>query len=280
MRRIALALILTALIGAACSTASSPGRQGSGRTPSASSTTLARPGSTSTTTTSSPSALDTLGPYLLRVAAVDAALKKAAAAVNGDVGAGTLDLRPATKAAIEAASPSGAGDAIPAGVPANLLGRVMLVQSDLVSRWASLVGYSRIGGIAPVARTDPAAADALACLSRGGTAASSNAADVRALTTTAAGMPSLTPLASESRDAADVRLLLSYLEGQNLGCASCGGYRYTTLPVITWYPVPRPATADYPQQADGTIGPSGSTGPEFSATWSPSAGWQVTIYAC
>ena len=78
-------------------------------------------------------------------------------------------------------------------------------------------------------------------------------------------MPPLTPSAPDSRDAADVRLLLSYLEGQNLGCASCGGYRYTTLPVITWYPVPRPATADYPQQADGTIGPSGSTGPEFSA---------------
>ena len=34
-----------------------------------------------------------------------------------------------------------------------------------------------------MARTDPAAADALACLSNGGTAASSDAADVRALTT-------------------------------------------------------------------------------------------------
>ncbi len=273
MRRAVLGVLVVTLLAASCGTAAGPGRQGSGGTErhgsSTTATTVVR-----STTTSVPSALDTLGPYLTQVAAVGASLKKAAAAVNGDIGAQTLTLSPSTDAAVVAADPTTAGNAIPAGLPPALLAVVMLVQSDLVSRWAALEGFRRLGST-PVARGDQQAQEALTCLANGGTAAASMSADTGALETAAARVPPVTPSASDSQDAADVRLLLQFLEGLNLGCASCGGQRYTTMPAIVWYPAPMPSTISGVPATNGTI-----NGVEFSSSYTADGGWNIQIHAC
>ena len=275
MRRMVLGLCLVGMLAAACSTASGPGRQGIRRPPRASSTSAPAPSSTSTTVW--PNAAGTnLAAYLSAAARADSLLKTAAAAVNGDVGAETLNLSPATAAAIEAADPAPAGNAVPAGLPDDLLARVMLVQSDLVSRWAALEGYRRLqGSTLPVARGDPAAQDALGCLGNGAAAATSTGADTRALQSAAAQVPPFTPAAPDSQEAADVQILLQSIELQNLGCGSCGGYRMTTLPDIEWYPSPHPSSVTGLPPTNGTI-----HGIEFEANYSPSTGWQINIHAC
>jgi len=216
-----------------------------------------------------------LAPYLAQVGATDASLRTAAADVNGDVGATTLNLATATRAAIEAAAPTTAGNAIPAGLPGALLQRVMLVQSDLVSRWAALVGYSRIEGTTPLIRTDPSAQRALECLANGAAAAAATHADTGALEAAAAGIPPIAVAAPDTEAAADIQILLQDLELRNLGCAGCGGARDTALPPVEWYPSPKPSPISGLPAADGTVGSV-----EFTATYAPAAGWQITIHAC
>jgi len=275
MRRVVLGLVLIVLLGAACGTSTTPGRPsahgGTSTTPHRS-TTTAPPA----TTSSSPSALDTLGPYLTQVASIDAALKKAATAVNGDVHVGTVDLSPATKTAVDAADPAPAGAAIPAGLPADLWARVLLVQSDLESRYAALLGFTRSGAPPAVATTDFWGKYALSCLGNGGPAAAATQPDVAALRTGAAALPPLTPAAPDSQAAGDLALALQMIEMQNLGCLSCGGVRMTSPPTIVWYATPQPAPGGPGMPAiDGTI-----NGVDFDGSYSASAGWQLEIHAC
>ena len=136
----------------------------------------------------------------------------------------------------KAADPASAAAAIPAGLSPELLQLVMLVQSDLESRNVSLVGFQRVGTGTSVPLTDVDAQRAMSCLSNGAQGAASFGADLAHVRETARSSPPVTVASPDSRDAADVAVLLQFLVGLNLGCASCGGQRYTSLPTIVWYP--------------------------------------------
>jgi hypothetical protein len=277
MRRFLLTLVMVGMIGglalAACGT-SGPTEAGSGSTSSVPPTSS----SSTTTTARGPSALDQLGGYFEAADQKSRLLQTAANKVNGDIRAGSLAVSPATAAAVAAADPTSIGATIPAGVPEGLLQQVMLVQSDLMSRWASLHGYARLapsGSTTTIPRSDPSAQMALRCLANGGAAATSFSGNLAAARSAAATSPPVTVAAPDSRDAANVAILLQELSGLNLGCASCGGERYTTLPTITWYPARVPAGATHPGPVDGTVNNT-----EFMADYVPGTGWQILLYAC
>jgi hypothetical protein len=100
-------------------------------------------------------------------------------------------------------------------------------------------------------------------------------ADTRALEHAAAQVPPVASVDPASQQAADVQIILESIELQILGCANCGGARMTTLPVIEWYPSPRPSPAPGSPPTNGTI-----HGVEFEATYALNEGWQINIHAC
>jgi len=261
MRRVVIGLVLAGLLGAACGRASGPGQRSS-------------PAQRSTTSVP-PSAADDLADYFAAAEHVDQLLKAAATLVNGDVTGTAISVSAQTVDAIKAADPAPAAAAIPAGLSPELLQQVMLVQSDLESRNASLAGFQRVGTGTSVPLTDMDAQRAMSCLSNGAKGATSFGADLAHVRETARSSPPVTVASPDSRDAAEVAILLAFLGGLNLGCASCGGQRYTTLPTIVWYPARVPATVDDPQPADGTI-----NGVQFRADYEPGTGWVAQIYAC
>ncbi|HVC69160.1 MAG TPA: hypothetical protein VNC61_02730 [Acidimicrobiales bacterium] len=146
----------------------------------------------------------------------------------------TVDER--TTNAVTAADPAATARTIPAGLPPHLLLPVMLVQSDLMSRYSALLGFDRAitatsAGVVSV--SDQSAQEALACLSNGTQAAASFGTDLVAARATAANTPPISVAAPDSRAAADLAVLIQNLNGRSSACMSCGRSRETTLATIT-----------------------------------------------
>ena len=267
MRRAVLAMVLAALVGASCASTPATSPKGTGST------------STSRSTTRPPSAQDDLAAYFTAAQTVDTRLRAAAAVVNGDIGKTQLTVNRSTTDAIAAADPTGAAQAIPAGPTPDLLLPVMLVQSDLMSRFYALRGFERAingtsGTVVPL--SDQLAQDALSCLGNGTQAAASFAADLAVARATAAKAPPVTVAAPDSRTAADLAVLLQNLVGRNSGCMSCGGERETSLPTITWYATRMPAGFHgHPGPVDGNV-----NGVDFLANYTLGTGWDIQAYAC
>ncbi|HEY5186244.1 MAG TPA: hypothetical protein VIM19_15390 [Actinomycetes bacterium] len=226
-----------------------------------------------------PSALDDLAPFFAAAQAVDQRLSAAAAVVDRHIGTTMLTVDPSVRDAAAAADPGVAARAVPAGLPPDLLQPVLLVYSDLFSRYSALDGFvntlADTGPRVDVPVTDPAAAEALDCLHHGAPAAAQFAADMAAARAEAAQSPPVVPAAKGSRAAADLAILLRYVQGWNTCCGGCGGWRLTSLPAITWYPSRAPVGGSYGDLADGIIG----DGPEFLATYTSGTGWTVVLYA-
>jgi hypothetical protein len=223
------------------------------------------PGTTATTTAGSPAsptptapsgtvASVALEPFLAAASTMDGQLRDAARAINaagppwGVVGDDVAGL-------VRAAAPGPVADAIPAGLPPDLLRPVVLVYSDLMSRRSAMSGFTL---------TSDAIDDALALeeLGNGHEAAQAFDDDLAAVRRTAAGT-TFTVAPGDSRAAAEVLLLVQYADKANGGCDSRGGVRLTELPAITWQGPDR-----------GTIGGIG-----FTATLA-SGRWTVQIAAC
>jgi hypothetical protein len=258
--------LVAALVLGACGSATS----------SAPTTTTA----STTTTTARPSAAGDLAAFFASAAASDQRLKAAAALVNGDISRTQLVVTRATEKAIAAAVPTASARAIPAGLPPGLLLPVLLVQSDLVSRYWAMRGWAPHGLLAPADNANPVpiadwwARYALTCLGNGAVAAARFDADVAAARAAAAAAPPVTAVPPYSRAAADLAILLNDIEGRNAGCLSCGGTRETSLPTIMWYATPRPMP-NSDKRADGDI-----HGIAFSAHYAPAKGWTIEVWAC
>lgn len=236
------------------------------------------PATAAPTTLRASAAVD-LAPYFSTARGVDRRLSTAAALVNGNVGADAIAADPATARAVIAADPHVAARAIPAGLEARLLAAVLLVQSDLVSRFYALQGFvTRVSGASQTAvpLSDPSAEMAISCLGNGADAAAAFGADLAAAVTAAEAAGPVTVAPAFSRPAAELALLLERMIGRNAGCGSCGGQQETSLPSITWYPSRRQAAPQAGKAlADGNI-----DGVEFLADYSSASGWAVTLYAC
>ena len=266
MRRAVLATVLAALVGASCASTPATSPKGTGST------------STSRSTTRPP-ARTISGRILHRCA--DGG-HTTAGGCRGCQRRHRED--PAHRQSVynrrhRRSRPDRSGQAIPAGPTPDLLLPVMLVQSDLMSRFYALRGFERAingtsGTVVPL--SDQLAQDALSCLGNGTQAAASFAADLAVARATAAKAPPVTVAAPDSRTAADLSVLLQNLVGRNSGCMSCGGERETSLPTITWYATRMPAGFHgHPGPVDGNV-----NGVDFLANYTLGTGWDVQAYAC
>ncbi len=267
--------LFVACLASGCGTGSSGPSTTAGSRPGPS---APAPSSEPPTTSATPSAADDLLGYFAAAEESDRRLKDAAAAANGSIGASEITITQSTIDTIKAADPSQAADQIPAGLPPEVLLPVLTVQSDLVSRYYAFRGFlvADVGSIPRKAST-PGSMDPsgylLSCLGNGGPAAHSFAADLTAARAAASRAAPVSPVDPSSQTAADLAIRLHVIDGQNSGCMSCGGFRTTQLPPITWHQVAALSPGGNPW--DGDIG-----GLLFTAHYTSGQGWAIQTNAC
>lgn len=213
------------------------------------------------------SAAPALIPFFAAVSDIDARLQTAAAAVNASIGEQEITVDRSTVDLVESAAPWPAADAIPAGLDPATEQAVLLVYSDLVSRYGSLNGDDclQVG-------TVPREAIGPDCFLRGHDAKVRLPDDVDAAQA-AAEASDITPADPGSAAAAEVQLRLMYINKANLGCGTTGGFRATEPLPVVW--VSEPSGDPSLPPTDGTVG-----GIRFRAEYDPSTGWTVDLLAC
>lgn len=271
-RRPAISVAMTAVLVttlAACghSTASGPGGASPGSPAPA---TSASPRAPATSPPPRASAADELAGFFTAAAAADARLKHAADLVNSGIGSTTMSFPPATLAALDQLDTTAAARAIPGGMPAELLRRVLLVYSDLESRTCAFSGILRQPHSAESVSGEEGR-EILSCLRNGAPAAARFGADLAAARFLALATQPLAVAAPDSRAAAEVAIRVAAINSVNSGCDSCGGFVSTSLWPISWQSANDPAAG----RSDGTI-----NGVPFRADYRAGHGWQVVLWAC
>ena len=221
------------------------------------------------------SAADGLVPFFAAVAETDRLLRAAADAVNASFGADTITVSQATIDAVERSAPTAVATAIPAGLQPAVEPAVLLVYSDLVSRYAALSCLPR--------RTIPRSELNPGCFTQGHAAAIRLTADVDKARTLAAASPPVVAPAADSRAVAELLLRIAFIDKANLGCANTGGFLAIDAIRIDWNAEPPPAP-DIPP-TEGHIGPCAVLavdvcGIPFRATYNTGTGWTVSVEAC
>ena len=284
-RRLTVAAATTAVLVAGLAGCGSTIAPGTGRTATppapatASPTTSPAPATTSPApAVSSPaappraSAAEQLTGFFAAARLADARLRHAAVLVNGGIGTTSMRFSPAALAAVNALDMAPVAHAIPAGLPAELLRRVLLAYSDLESRTMSLVRVSESAYYpGPLPMSGQEGSYIYGCLRNGAPAAArfgGDLASARALAEVTQPMMLAQP---DSRAAAELALRIAFIDGANSGCMSCGGAVFTTLTPVIWHPAYVPGAG----RSDGTIG-----GVRFTARYHAARGWQVEIWAC
>jgi hypothetical protein len=252
----------TTAVGASATT--SEATTSSRPTTSAATTTTAPPATATTQATPpvEPSAADTLDGFFAAAATMDEQLRAAADAING-AGPPWPSVSEQLADAVRAADLEPVAEAIPAGLPHDLLQAVILVHSDLSSRRFAMAsfGFVRAPG-------EPVHGDLLEELGNGHEAAERFDADLAAARELAASQPPVAVAAPGSRATAELLVLLDYVHKANGGCDSRGGAVIDHLPVLTWE-----------TDTGGTIhGFSGDI--EFVATLGPDGTWTAYVNAC
>ena len=260
MRKAIVTLALLAVAAASCASA-----------PTTSSNSVS-------STTRPPSALHDLTAFFTSANGIDQNLKVAAVDANGAIGTTQIVVTQQTLDTIAAADPASVTDDIPAGLPAEILLPVLTVQSDLVSRYYAFRGFveaqpGTVPGTSPTPGSMSAAGYLLACLGNGSKAARSYASDVAAARKAASDTPPLTPVGPSSQDAAELAIWIHDIVEANSGCESCGGFRLTSLPKITWHRVA-------PLTPGGNAWDGDIAGLLFAAQYTPGQGWAVQLNAC
>ena len=260
--------------GAATPTFTGPVITSVGTEPSVDLSTAAPPPSA----TGAASAADDLVPFFAAVAETDRLLRAAADAVNASFGADTITVGQATIDAVERSAPTAVATVIPAGLEPAVEQAVLLVYSDLVSRYAALHGDSCLPR-----RTIPRAELNPRCFTQGHAAAIRLTADVDAARTLAAATPPVVAPAADSRPVAELLLRIAYIDKTNQGCDQTGGFLAIDAIRIDWIAEPPPAP-DIPP-TEGHIGTCAVLavdvcGIPFRATYTTGTGWTVDVVAC
>jgi hypothetical protein len=269
-RRTIVALAAIAGIGLALGTIVLVRDDGDDATTTAAPTTQPAPSTASTASPSAttveptttepvqPSAADTLAPFFAAAETMDQQLRDAAAAING-AGPPWDTVSEELASAVRAADIGAVTATIPAGLPHELLEAVMLPYSELSSRRAAMQSFSYTRS-----PNEPHEDDLLAELANGHEAAQRFDGDLAAARALAASLPPVTPAAYDSRETAELLVILDMVHKSNFGCDSRGGGIFTDIPTVTW-------TSD-------TGGYVGSV--EFTATLGPGGQWEAYVIAC
>jgi len=224
-------------------------------------------GSGTTDTTAGPSAADDLAPFFAASVEVDQKLQVAADAVNARIGADTVSFDQATRDAIAASSPDAVAATIPAGMGPELEQAVLLVYSDLVSRFQSLNDRLCVTEEPyPRSELDPR------CFAAGHVAAGRFDADLAAARAAAAAAPPVVVAASDSRAAAELALRIYWTDLAN-GCAAGGGGYLATKPIVVVW-------KSEPQVGGGPPWDGRADDLPFRATYAAPTGWKIELNAC
>ncbi len=210
---------------------------------------------------------DALAPFFAAADAADAALGAAAIAVNDSYAGDTVTFTRATVDLVGQARPSAVAAAIPAGLDPDVERATLLVYSDLESRFAALHGESCVQvGTFTRAELDPH------CFTEGHAAAVAMQADIAAARAAASSAAPFVNAGPHSREAAEVALRVGYVDGNNEGCESHGGFRATDPIDIVWNG--DPSAVNGAASGDGI-----ANGVRFTASWTGEA-WSVRYLAC
>ena len=170
-----------------------------------------------------------------------------------------MHFRPSTVAALKTADPSAIAKTIPAGLPPALERAVLVVFSELDSRYMSMSAWGT--------GTESSADLTLQhCFVHGAPAAARFATDLASAHAIASTMLPVTPAAPDSRTAAELQLQLDVIYENNAGCAATGGFIVSQLAPVVWRVIP---TGMGP--ADGTV-----AGMQFQASYDAASGWTST----
>ena len=267
----ALPAVLVATIFVAHLGGGDPATEASTPRPTTSAPTVVPPSTTSPTTAppttlpvtpAPPNAEEALAPFFSAVTTLDSQLSDAATAINGS-GPPWTTIDSHAAAAVQAAALEPVAEAIPAGLPPDLLQSVVLVYSDLSSRRHAMTGFAYANG-------GPVYDDLLRELRNGSVAAARFDDDLAAARSQAALTPAFTVRSPDSRQAAEVLLVVGFVEEANGGCDSRGGTVLTRLPTIDW-----------PSTTLTAVGIDGSTVDlRFNAELGPDGTWDVGFNAC
>lgn len=230
------------------------------------------PTSTSTTAPPAPSAATQLAAFFAAAQHADSQLNHAAALVNGDIGATSMRLTPATIAAVRGIELAPVASALPVGLPTEMLREVLVIYGDLASRTDALNGvlmYGSSGRELPIG--GPEAQSVLRGLRNGAPAAARFNGDLAAARTLAQQTPPVTIAAPDSRAALELALRLQSISLRNSCDEEFGGYAPTSLETIVW----QPSTDQHSSHYEGLIG-----GIRFTADYTVQHGWKINIYAC
>lgn len=209
-----------------------------------------------------------LAGFFAAVSDTDQNLKEAAAAINASFDGDTVTFEQSTADLVDRAEPTAVAQSIPAGLDPATEQAVLLVYSDLVSRYASMSGLCMQVGTFTRAQLETD------CFANGHVAAQRTDADVSSAHAAAAAHPSFSPAAPDSRQAAELQARIRYIYVGNLGCAGKGGFVADEAIVIDWNAEPS-EVPEFPP-LDGHI--NGHMG--FRATYTADSGWTVHLNAC
>lgn len=217
-------------------------------------------------TASIPMAARDLDGFLTHAAMADPALTEAASRINASATATEITYDQRTVDLLASASPEGLATLLPPGMPDPLQRAALLVYSDLVSRWAAMsASCPHEVGTHPRSDYDN-------CFTQGGGAGSRFDADLAALTALARSTPTFTIPSQSSRDSEELAVRIHYIDEQNLGCGSTGGFvAIEPIPVV-WQVHP---VAEGQEPWQGTVG-----GIDFRGTHDETRGWMIVINAC
>lgn len=221
----------------------------------------------STTHADSASAADAVAPFLAAAAVADRNITAAAAAVNASFKGKVVTFDQATMDLVAGAEPSAAGAAIDAGLDPALERALLLVYSDLRSRYAALHGESCVWlGTFALDQLDPH------CFVEGHAAAVRFAGDVAAAEQLAAAAVAPEPVGAGSPAAAEPAVRVGYIDGNNEGCGGHGGFLATAPIDVQW--AASPSAVDVGSPLHGQ-----ANGVRFTATYNGD-GWSVRFLAC
>ena len=214
-------------------------------------------------------ATDTLESFMAAAKTLDNQLHAAAATINA-AGPPWVAISDEVRDSVRDAEIGPVANAIPAGMPDELLQSVIAVYSDLVSRRGAMESFTyERDAVQPL--TDDML---LAELGNGHAAAVRFDRDLDALASLASSTPAFTVPPGDSRAHAEVSLHTQYVDLLNSGCDGRGGAIITELPSIEWGQTVRGS-----ETADGLIG-VGDAVFDFTAELGSDGTWSVGIVAC
>lgn len=214
------------------------------------------------------SAAEALAPFIAAAAEADRNIAAAAAAVNASFNGEVVTFDAPTVALVAAAEPSAVGAAIPPGLHPDLERALLLVYSDLDSRFAALHGESCVQpGTFSVDTIDPH------CFVEGHAAAVRTHSDIEAAQALASASSAPATVPAGSPAAAEPAVRVAYIQGNNEGCGSHGGF-VATAPIDVHWSDPSAMVAAG-SSLDGTAG-----GVNFTASYGGGADWTMHFRAC